>query len=319
MPDGTQSVINSYGFLNTALRALGVEGRTKVQPYRTKISNPRGGELLLYSLTSPVKSYAILSPHRGTEPIQVLSFSPCPVPEGSTALFMCPGALLLRKGRGFLDLRLGSVFPPQLVPPFTPAHFGGRRPRRTRFRALRRVLLAPPLFNHHAFSAALFLEALGLLPEKYPWPFKVGWVNTLVQKCLCDLPGKPKVWRIGEGLERVLKALGKRGRVRFKEVVGRGVEEALKRSIGRGKPCILTYVTNPKARGNAKRAIERRAGASVVCSGYLESPYGLFALVSEGLRGLKSPKWVPPKALSGIGLYNLRGLCVERVLVKPLP
>lgn len=81
--------------------------------------------------------------------------------------------------------------------------------RSERCKVLREVLLAPPLLNHHAFSFALLLEFLGLLPEEHPWPFKVSWLNSFVQRCLCDLPGKPKVWRIK--LERCLKALKERG------------------------------------------------------------------------------------------------------------
>ena len=112
-----------FDFLNAALKALGVKGWLKIRSWETKIFDLRGRALSLLLIEGPVKGYAILSPHKGTEPIQVVSFSPFPVPEGGKALFMCPGAILLRKGGGFLDLRLRSIFPPQLVPKFRPSRF----------------------------------------------------------------------------------------------------------------------------------------------------------------------------------------------------
>jgi len=176
--------------------------------------------------------------------------------------------------------------------------------------------------NSHATASAILMAYLGFKGNEPEKAF-IASLNVFIEKCLCNLPGKPLIYDIKQGLEGFAKYKGKNLEVR-EIFASEGKEKAFdfyKREIDSRRPLIVSFIHDKEGR-NPQRARERRDADSYLAIGYLQLlfskarlprvPYGnprndrIGEIVITSLMG--SPLFViasPPKA--GVAISSLLG------------
>jgi hypothetical protein len=176
--------------------------------------------------------------------------------------------------------------------------------------------------NSHATASAILMAYLGFKGNEPEKAF-IASLNVFIEKCLCNLPGKPLIYDIKQGLEGFAKYKGKN--LEIKEIfASEGKEKALdfyKREIDSGRPLIVSFIYDKEGR-NPQRARERRDSDSYFATGYLQLlfskarlpgvPYGnprndkIGEIVITSLMGShRSVIASPPKA--GVAISSLFG------------
>jgi len=134
--------------------------------------------------------------------------------------------------------------------------------------------------NSHSTASASLLATLGFRGNE-PEKVFIASLNVFIEKCLCNLPGKPLVYDIKRGLEDFAKYKGKN--LEVKEVYRFGSEEnALqfyKREIDERRAVIVSFVYDKEGR-KRDRARERRETDSYLGIGYI--PKTNFLILYDG-------------------------------------
>ncbi|MBC7326734.1 hypothetical protein H5T87_01295 [bacterium] len=140
--------------------------------------------------------------------------------------------------------------------------------------------------NSHATASAILLAQLGL-GGKEPEKVFIASLNVFIEKCLCNLPGKPLIYDIGKGLRDFAKYKGKDLEVReiYKLKSGENPLDFYKREISWGRAAIVSFIYDREGR-EPDRAKERREADSYVGVGYLSLPLegkeNIFLLLYDG-------------------------------------
>jgi len=124
--------------------------------------------------------------------------------------------------------------------------------------------------NSHATASAILMAYLGFKGNEPEKAF-IASLNVFIEKCLCNLPGKPLIYDIKQGLEGFAKYKGRNLEVR-EVFASEGKEKALdfyKREIDSGRPLIVSFIYDKEGR-NPQRARERRDSDSYFAIGYLQ-------------------------------------------------
>ena len=176
--------------------------------------------------------------------------------------------------------------------------------------------------NSHATASAILMAYLGFKGNE-PEKVFIASLNVFIEKCLCNLPGKPLIYDIKQGLEGFAKYKGRNLEVR-EVFASEGKEKAFdfyKREIDSGRPLIVSFIYDKEGR-NPQRGRERRDSDSYFAIGYLQLlfskarlprvPYGnprndkIGEIVITSLMGShRSVIASPPKA--GVAISSLLG------------
>jgi len=131
--------------------------------------------------------------------------------------------------------------------------------------------------NSHATAGAWIAKRHGLKkPVENDRQFvSVAWVY--MQHCECNKPGKPKTWRVAEGLAKMFEGRGKpvptiTERVRHSSVAAERVGwDRYVAAIDADRPVIVTFCYDPDTRSSLAEAKRRASNCfSVVGIGYMD-------------------------------------------------
>lgn len=123
--------------------------------------------------------------------------------------------------------------------------------------------------NSHATASAIMMAKLGFKGNEPEKAF-IASLNVFIEKCLCNLPGKPLIHDIKQGLEGFAKYKGRNLEVR-ELFSSEGKDKAFdfyKREMDSGRPLIVSFINDKEGR-NPQRARERRDADSYLGTGYL--------------------------------------------------
>ena len=162
--------------------------------------------------------------------------------------------------------------------------------------------------NSHATASAILMAYLGFKGNEPEKAF-IASLNVFIEKCLCNLPGKPLIYDIKQGLEGFAKYKGKNLEIR-EIFASEGKEKAFdfyKKEIDAKRPLIVSFVYDKEGR-NPQRARERRDADSYFAIGYLQLSGGRKAsyLPSVITRREASPLLFPKTRLPRVPEGNPR-------------
>jgi len=137
--------------------------------------------------------------------------------------------------------------------------------------------------NSHATASAILLAHLGFKGNEPEKTF-IASLNVFIEKCLCNLPGKPMAYDIKRGLEEFAKYKGEK--LEIKELYKFGSKEnALdfyKKEIEAKRPTIVSFVYDKEGR-KPDRARERRESDSYLGIGYIKNTSFLILYDGKGV------------------------------------
>ncbi|MFH1777387.1 MAG: hypothetical protein ABH952_07515 [Candidatus Omnitrophota bacterium] len=156
------------------------------------------------------------------------------------------------------------------------------------FALLKDVQAYPYLRSTHSIAVAGLLNYLGMKDKKLPLKAFIAGITTYIEKCLCDLPEKPIIWKIGKGIKEFSVYQGYRIEIDEKCRYSANTEEEiqfadLKIKINKTYPVIVTFLYEPHYHHDLETARQRITGSSVIGTGYLEYQIGQYLAGLDGL------------------------------------